>query len=233
MANKKRTAKAEEYELKFGNIPRDYHERLSWLYDKLKITDNKADSIISKMKEMESSLYYTEIFIVLYELPEGSPRPRFRLINRNNLGNAALANPNFVHVYSITGAEDNKFMQRLVTQEDFVNLNHIIYTPCNLTYTAFLKTPSSYNAIDTYLAELGFHRPITKPDWDNIGKKYSDMSNSNLWLDDNLVIDGTVRKFYSVLPRIEIQLRYLNMLYNKHQYESISKRYTGEVKYFK
>lgn len=230
---KKRDEKALEYEKRFGDIPKDYLERCNWLYDKLKITESKADTMIERYKRMQEEMCYTEIFIVLYEMPEGSPRPRFRLINRNNLANAALSNPNFVHVYSITGAEDNKFMNRLMTQEDFINLEHIIYTPCNLTYSAFLKTPGYYNAIDTYLAELGYERPITKPDWDNIGKKYSDMSNSNLWLDDNLVIDGTVKKYYSVLPRIEIQLRYLNMLYNKHQYDSIVKRYAGEVKYFK
>lgn len=233
MKRKTRKAKAEEYNLKFGDIPKEYNERCNWLYDKLHITDSKADSIIAKYKAMQESLYYTEIFIVLYEMPEGSPRPRFRLVNRKNLANTALANPNFVHVYSITGAEDNKFMNRLMTKEDFCNLEHIIYTPCNLIYSAFLKTPSNYNSVDTYLAELGMHRPITKPDWDNIGKKYSDMSNSNLWLDDNLVIDGQVRKYYSVLPRIEIQLFYLNMLYNKHQYDSISKRYSGEINYFK
>ena len=230
---KKRDEKALDYEKRFGDIPKDYLERCNWLYDELKINDTKADTMIEKYKRMQEEMYYTEIFIVLYEMPEGSPRPRFRLINRSNLANAALSNPNFVHVYSITGAEDNKFMNRLMTQEDFINLEHIIYTPCNLIYSAFLKTPGYYNAVDTYLAELGYERPITKPDWDNIGKKYSDMSNSNLWLDDNLVIDGTVKKYYSVLPRIEIQLRYLNMLYNKHQYDSIVKRYDGEVKYFK
>jgi len=236
MANKKKTKsreeKAEEYEKKFGDIPKNYFDRCNWLYEKLNINSAKAELIVNKYKAMQESLYYTEIFIVLYEAPEGSPRPRFRLVNRKNLANTALANPDFVHVYSINGASDNKFMQRLMTQEDFINLDHIIYTPCDLEYTTFFKTPGYYNTIDTYLAELGMERPITKPDWDNIGKKYSDMSNSNLWLDDNLVIKGTVLKFYSILPRVEIRLRYLNVLYNKYQYNSIAKRYDGEVKYF-
>lgn len=231
--NKKRDAKALEYETKYSDIPRDYLERLNWLYDKLNISDKKADQMIETHERMLQELYYTEIFIVLYEVPEGSPRPRFRLINRNNLANAAMSNPSFVHVYSITGADDNKFMNRLVSEQDFINLNSIIYTPCDVTYTTFFKTPSYYNAIETYLAEIGQQRPLTKPDWDNIGKKYSDMSNKNIWLDDDLVIHGSVGKFYSVLPRVEIRLRYLNMLYNKHQYKSMSKRYDGEIKYFK
>jgi len=230
---KKRNEKELIYENKYNEIPREYLERLNWLYDKLKITDKKADQIVDMYRRMQEEMYYTEIFIVLYEVPEGSPRPRFRLINRKNLSNMAMANPSFVHVYSITGAEDNKFMERFVTEQDFSNLESIIHTPCDVVYTTYFQTPSYYNAVETYLAEIGADRHINKPDWDNIGKKYSDMSNSNIWLDDSLVIDGRVQKYYSVLPRVEIRLRYLNMLYNKHQYKAMSKRYDGEIKYFK
>ena len=50
------------------------------------------------------------------------------------------------------------------------------------------------------------------------------MFNANVWLDDTLVIDGSVHKYYSVLPRIEIKLKYLNMIYNKQQYLSTLNR---------
>jgi hypothetical protein len=50
------------------------------------------------------------------------------------------------------------------------------------------------------------------------------MFNANVWLDDTLVIDGAIHKYYSVLPRIEIRLRYLNMVYNRYQYNSITNR---------
>ena len=50
------------------------------------------------------------------------------------------------------------------------------------------------------------------------------MFNANVWLDDTLVVDGAIHKYYSVLPRIEIRLRYLNMVYNKYQYNSIINR---------
>lgn len=229
---KRRKQKAEEYEQRFSDIPRDYYERLDWLCNKLHLTQNKMDTIISQYYSMRNQLYYQSLFIVLYEIPEGSPRPRFRLVNRKNLANMALANPNFVHVYSPTGAEDNKFMKRLLSQADFDYVNSIIYTPCNVTYTAFFKTPSYFNAIDTYLAELGVHNPITKPDWDNIGKKYSDMSNGNLWLDDRLVVRGVVEKYYSVLPRIEIRLDFLNMMTNKYQKQSIQNIYDGDIRYY-
>lgn len=229
---KRRKQKLEEYDRKFADIPRDYNERLSWLYDKLHLSEFKCDSIIANYNTMKRTLELNTIFIVLYEVPEGSPRPRFRLVNRQNLSNMAMSNPNFVHVYSPTGAEDNLYMKRLMTQEDFNWLDHVIYTPCIVKYAAYFKTPSYFNAVDTYLAELGVHNPITKPDWDNIGKKYSDMSNSNLWLDDRLVIAGTVEKYYSILPRVEIKLDYLNMLTTHKQYQSISNIYSGDIRYF-
>jgi len=231
---KNRKQKLEEYDIKYDNIPLDYHTRLSWLYDKLNINDKKAQDIINKRDQMMQALYYTEINIILYEEPEGSPRPRFRLVNRHNLANQAMANSNFVHVYSITGKEDNMYMKRLMTQEEFMSIQELLYTPCDVEFVAFMKTPSGYNNTDTFLAEIGLIRPITKPDWDNLGKKYSDMFNNNVWLDDTLVIDGTVRKFYSVLPRVEVKLRYMNMLYNKTQYNSTTNKLPGtEINYFK
>ena len=221
---KRRRKKEKEYQEKYSEIPKDYHTRLLYLYDKLHLNDTICEEILSKRDAMLDRLCYNEFFIVLYEEPEGSPRPRFRLVNRKNLANSAMTNSQFVHVYSITGAEDNKFMNRLVTEQDLMPLNQLICTPCNIVFDAFIKTPSAFNRVDTFLSEIGVIRPIPKPDWDNIGKKYSDMYNSNIWLDDSLVISGTVNKYYSILPRVEIHLRYLNMLYNKYQYNNIIKR---------
>lgn len=222
--HKSRKQKANEYTEKYGNIPIDYGERLSWLYDQLHITESQAYDIMMMRASMLGSLNYYDINVVLFEVPEGSPRPRFRLVNRQNLANMAISNPSFVHVYSITGAEDNKYMRRLVDAGELSQLDHLICTPCCVDISAFMKTPSSYNKTDTILAEIGIHRPIFKPDFDNIAKKYSDMFNKNIWLDDTLVVDGSVHKFYSVLPRIEIRIKYLNMLYNKQQYNAITSR---------
>lgn len=224
MKRKNRNQKHIDYVSKYSDIPIDYKERLSWLYDKLHITDVQAFQILNKRDMMLESLLFYDTQIVLFEVPEGSPRPRFRIINRTNISNMALSNPEFVHVYSLTGKEDNVFMKRLMSQEDFTALDKMICTPCIVDIYAFFKTPSYYNKEDTILAEIGLHRPIYKPDWDNLGKKYSDMFNANVWLDDTLVVDGAIHKYYSVLPRIEIRLRYLNMVYNKYQYNSIINR---------
>jgi Holliday junction resolvase RusA-like endonuclease len=225
---KTRNQKALEYEEKYSEIPRDYNERISYLYDKLKITPNQHSQILVQRDNMMNALFYSEIRIVLYEDPEGSPRPRFRLVNRYNVLNQALTNSNFVHVYSVTGAADNAYMKRLVTENELYGLEQLIYTPCDMIIDLYIKTPGYFNRCDTVLAEIGLERPIVKPDWDNAGKKYSDMFNANIWLDDRLVIDGQVRKFYSILPRVEITLNYLNMLYNRQQALQIAKSMTTD-----
>ena len=231
MKRKTRKIKEEEYESKYAHIPIDYKERLSWLYDTLKITDEQAYEILNQRDLMLSQLQYVDTKIILFEVPEDSPRPRFRLVNRKNLANMAMTNSSFVHVYSLTGHEDSVFMKRLMEKEEFEALDQMICTPCTVDINMYFKTPSYFNKTQTILAEIGLERPITKPDFDNGAKKYSDMFNANVWLDDTLVIDGSVHKYYSVLPRVEIGLRYLNMLYNNHQYKSITNRVDYKTEY--
>lgn len=230
-SRKSRIEKSIEYEEKYGNIPVDFNERLSYMYDLYNINEKKANEIINKRDGMMSSLYYTQFKVILFEEPEGSPRPRFRLVNRFNLLDQAKSNSNFVHVYSVNAKEDSMYMKRLM-DTGLNELEHIIHTPCIVDYNIYMRTPSVFNITDTFLSELGLIRPICKPDWDNIGKKYSDMYNSNVWLDDTLVISGSVNKYYSILPRVEIDLRYLNTLYNKYQYNKISKKLDFETTYY-
>lgn len=235
--SKSRKIKNEDYVNKYKDIPIDYHERLSWMFDRFNLNEKKCNDILTKRDEMITSLYYNDLNIVLFEEPEGTPRSRFRIINRANFANAAISNPQFVHVYSPNAKEDYLFMKRL-TEYELLELNNLICTPCVIEYRTYHKTPSTYNTTDTFLSEIGLHRPLNKPDWDNLGKKYCDMSNHNIWLDDSFVIEGTVKKFFSILPRIEISIKYLNMLYNKHQYKSITNRkdyieFNCNVDYFK
>ena len=231
MKRKTRKQKEEIYREKYGGIPIDYEERLAWMYDTFHITENKANQILDARNQMFYFMYYKLFRIILFEEPEGTPRPRFRLINRQNFANTAINNGSFVHVYSINAHEDNVFMKRLMNEEIY-ELQDLIYQPCDVQYNVFFKTPSYYNTEQKILAEIGLDRPINKPDWDNIGKKYSDMYNGNVWVDDSCVVSGTVNKFYSILPRIEINLNFLNCLYNKHQAKSMQKRTPQDIIYF-
>ena len=217
-------------------IPKDYQDRINWIIDTYKISDAKLKDIIDTKDKMLQQMYYMpELFVVIYEIPEGSPRPRARFIKSkgNNILANARSNPGFIQVYSITGAADKKFMQEFKTNSDFDFLESLIYTPCSVKYDAYFKTPSIFNSKEKMLAELGMIRPLSKPDFDNVEKKYSDMYTGNIWVDDSIVIESNFNKYYSELPRIEITLRYMNMLYNKYQYKSVSKRLgLDDIKFF-
>ena len=237
MKYKNRKKKLMEYEEKYSNIPKDYKERLEWMYDKFKLSDKKAENILRLRNQMINSLRYDTISFILYEIPAGKERPRFRVLSKKQLINGAINNPNFVQVYSLSAQDDYAYMNRLVNSSDIIALDQLLCTPVYAEFLCYFPTPKSYSQERMFLAEIGLDRPIAKPDFDNIEKKYADMFNSNIWLDDIFVVDSSVHKFYSILPRIEIRLHFLNMVYNKRQYDMITNRkdFTDNMKleYFK
>lgn len=232
---KSRKEKMVEYQNKYGHIPKDYRQRLEWLYNTLKLDDKKSDEILLQRQAFINSTYFETIRMIMYEIPEYTPRPRARLINKKGIINAATGNSSFIQVYSITGKTNKEYM-RMFKQENLAYLGHLLCTPCDIEYRAYFPTPSYYNKTQIFLAEIGLDRPIIKPDFDNIEKSYSDAFTDNIWIDDIVVVDATLRKYYSVLPRVEIDLKYSNQLYNIHQYKAMIKRkdYTEEmnVNYF-
>lgn len=226
---KNRKTKQKEYVKQYGAIPIDYYDRLNYMIDHYHVTPKQMEQIITKRNNMLNNLCFFRCKVVqLLEEPEGASRPRMRILNKNNFNREAMVNP-LVSVYVPNAADDNRYMKQLVDNELQI-LDQLIATPCIVVYDAFLKTPSYFNTNDTFLSEIGLIRPnINKPDWDNIGKKYCDMYNHNIWLDDSMVITGQVNKYYSILPRIEITLFFLNAVYNKHQYNRVISRKDYEL----
>ena len=216
--------KQQDYQLKYGDIPLNYKDRLEYLIDKYKLSNIDMDYILFERDRRMNSLYYTTIKVILYQIPQGAKRPRYRFINRKNLVSAAIENPGYIHVYSPDAASNHDYMKKLITQQDFIQLDHLICTPCDVHYKAYFPTPKSFNKVETFMAEMGLNRPLTKPDFDNIEKLYSDMYNSNVLIDDALTIDATIGKYYSILPRVEIELNYLNAVFCKQQFDSIINR---------
>ena len=231
---KSRKEKMIEYDRKYGHIPKEYKSRLEFLYDTLKLDDNKSDEILQARSEFINSTYYETVRMILYEVPEYTPRPRARLINKKGVLNS-IGNSSFIQVYSITGRSNKEYM-RMFTQENLSYLEQLLCTPCDIEFRAYFPTPSYYNKTQIFLAEIGLDRPLIKPDFDNIEKAYSDAFTGNIWIDDIVVVDATFRKYYSILPRMEIDLKYANQLCNNHQYKAMIKRkdFTDEmqVNYF-
>lgn len=131
------------------------------------------------------------IKIVIYALPESTPRPRMGL---------------YGHFYVKNASSNNRFMEVVVNNES--DICNIITTPCTFHVDIYQPIPKSMNTIDTLLSELGLIKPITTPDWDNLGKTYSDMVQKHLLLNDSLITDGSVSKRYSLKPRVEITITY-------------------------
>ena len=181
-----------EYHEKYGSIPKDYMERLSWLYNEVGFTQKQLASLLDKIDELANT-QWEELKYIFYMTPKPSPRPRL--------------SPNTFHFY-VGGARINKeIMERFA--EEHSEMECVISTPCSLEVEAYLPTPKGMNVMEKIAAELGIVHNINAPDWDNLGKTYCDMVQDVLVSNDSLVFRGCVQKFYSVLPRIEVTIRFM------------------------
>ena len=140
---KSKKEKMIEYDQKYGHIPRDYVERLNYLYDTLGIDDVKSEQILKARADYINSTYFETIRMIMYEVPEYTPRPRARLINRKGILNSIGTN-SFIQVYSITGRANKEYMA-MFKQENLAYLEQLLCTPCDIEYRAYFPTPSYYN----------------------------------------------------------------------------------------
>jgi Holliday junction resolvase RusA-like endonuclease len=210
---KKKTYKQqiEEYKERFGLIPDDPDKILSYLEETLHLTESDFKKI-EEENAYAAGIPWESLKIVLPIIPKPSPRPR--------LG----ANSHFY----VTGAAENKKLFKYYIEEVY----RIIYTQTYFSLTTYMPTPiSSMNRREVYRAEMKSITPTSNPDWDNLGKTYSDMIQSILILNDNIISKGNVEKFYSVKPRVEINIKYqlgYDSRYNKRRIQS-SKAYKEAI----
>lgn len=179
-----------DYDELYGDIPSDYEGRLDYLLTNVVRPNKFKETVYSYIKRI-SSIKWKTISYTIYLLPKATPRPR---CGQNG-------------IFYVKGANDNKklfkeYMKNIDTQE-------LIYTPTKFNCVCYFPIPKSMKGVEKVIAELGFIRPISKPDWDNVGKTYCDMIQDLLIYDDSLIIEGTTKKFYSVKPRIEITISYM------------------------
>lgn len=177
-----------DYEEKYGDITEDYEERIDQLLTPIK-TDSRRKLLQEEIFRIRNVEWITKKFII-YLLPKATPRPR--------LGQRG--------VFYVKGAKDNKkLFKKFINDIDI----DIITTPTKFTCKSYFPIPSSMNQIEKVLAEIGLIRPISKPDWDNVGKAYCDMLQGLILYDDSLIVEGVSKKYYSMKPRIEITISYM------------------------
>lgn len=206
MKSKSYKRQIEEYAEKYGKIPLDHEDILSYLKENLKLKENDFKKI-REMEEYANSIPWNNLKIILPIVPKGTPRPR-----QGKYG------------FYVTGASENKKLCKYYIEEVY----HIIYTQTYFSVSTYLPTPiSSMTKLEIYRAELKSICPPTYPDWDNLGKTYSDMIQDILILNDNIITKGAVEKYFSVKPRVEIMISYqlgFDSKYSKRRIQS-SKAY--------
>lgn len=71
---------------------------------------------------------------------------------------------------------------------------------------AYFPIPKSSSRKVCTAMEQGSIRPTKKPDWDNIGKLITDALNGLAYHDDSQIVSCLVEKYYSELPRVEVEI---------------------------
>lgn len=195
-----------EYRDKYGNIPMERDARLSILIKSLRRRKKKEKSSIFDDVRRINDIEWKTYSIVINLLPKATPRPRL---------NSGMG------LFYVAGSDVNKKLFHKFMKK---HPHELICTPMYFTTEYYLPIPTSaMTPREQILAELGYIRPIVKPDFDNVAKTYADMMQKSLILDDALIIEGTSKKFYSIKPRIIITIKYMaeiDSLFNRKKIES-------------
>ena len=185
--------KIDEYNEKYSNIPSELQERFLYVLKELNIKEKEMNKIRQQIKSILRIKFHTLSF-VFYFIPQATPRPRYSRFTKSFYVKNAL---NYNEIFK-------KFI------EETSDIDFLITTPCEFECKTYSPIPSSMNRIEKVITELGLIHNISKPDWDNLGKTYSDMVQKHLISDDSIIYKGTVEKLYSCKPRIEITIKYMD-----------------------
>ena len=191
-----------EYEEQYGEISKDSSERILSLESSFRKNDH-----IMLMEEIDriKNIKWKKKTFVIYILPKATPRPRLGVNG----------------TFYVKGAQDNK----KIFEKYLLNQNvSMIYTPAKFCCKSYFPIPKSMTRVEKVLAEMGWIRPISKPDWDNVGKAYCDMIQGFLIYDDSLIVEGSSKKYYSSKPRIEITISYMDDFDSKFNKKKMIKK---------
>lgn len=207
MGKKSSIQEAFDYHQKYGRIPKDYMERLAWLYEEVGFKQSHLTNLLEKLEQLSND-NWSEVSYIFYMTPKPTPRPKL--------------SPN-TFVFYVHGAKMNKqIFERFVDEHS--EMECVISTPCILDTKVYIQTPATMSIEEKVAAELGVVHNINAPDWDNLGKTYSDMVQDVLVSNDSLVFSGRVQKYYSVLPRIEVNVKFMRVYDCKFNKRTVEKR---------
>lgn len=198
--------RVKEYNEKFGDVPCDLNERLVYLIHKYNISMKDLDKIKKEIHRIKK-IKYTTLNFIFYFFPDPAPRPRTSRFTK--------------HFYVKDAFNYNLAFKTFI--ENMTDIDFKINTPCEFYVSTFKPIPESLSKTDIILSELGFNHDISRPDWDNLGKRYSDMVQGHLLTEDSTIYDGRSHKAYSAKPRIEISIKFMNEFDTKYNERKVSK----------
>lgn len=204
---KKKVSIEKEYE-PYKDISDYSEERICQYINENKLSKKKIEKLVEVQNELiERKKKVKKVKFTINMVPKGSPRPRINMFTKS--------------IY-VEGAKKNReFFNRLV-ETNKINIGDMIYTATKMKIKFYLPMPNTMSHEEKIMAERGLIRPTVKPDWDNLGKT-TDMFNDKLWIDDSLVVESTVKKFYSFKPRIEVTIKYEEYFDSKYNMNRILK----------
>ena len=182
-----------EYELQYGNIPNNQLDRIAYILGN-KSNNEKYNQEILKIAARIKRIKWKEISFTLYKVVRPSARPR-----HTNRGG-------YIGTYVPHAKENGDWFEVYAYENGFPHID----TPCILDIIVYEKTPDSFSKPDKVLAEMGLINPwkITG-DFDNYAKSIADFMQHGLLEDDYLVIKSSQELRYSIKPRCEIVLKYM------------------------
>lgn len=194
-----------EYLKEYGDISRNDLDRFDELLHEIHFNKTNRNFIREEIQRI-LNIKWKNVSFTIYLIPKATPRPRSSILT---------------HTFYVSGAKDNKdIFKKFMMKQDIP----MITNACKITCLSYFPIPKSMNGLERLLAEMGYIRPISKPDWDNVAKTYCDMIQDTLLFDDSLIIEGLSKKFYSTKPRIEITLEWMEDYDSKFNFNKLRKK---------
>lgn len=169
--------------------------------DMLKNLSNSKLTELGEISRFISKISWKRVSFIIPTAPVPSHRPRL----------------SGYRIYVPGAAKNAAFFQKHVLPQ---LKGLMISTPCKVDLRIYSKTPTSFSKIQTCLAEIGLLRPWgATGDVDNFEKAVYDMIQPNekrkhtgIMSNDSLIIESHSQKFYSITPRYEISITYMNKI---------------------
>ena len=181
------------YQQLFGDIPNDQMGRISYILGKKAGNEKFNNNILLEAKKFKR-IKWNKLDFIMWKVPRPSARPR-------------AVNKGYIHMYVPRAREEGDWFSL------FAKTNNLprIETPCVLNIKIYEKTPSSFSIKNKVLAELGFIRGWKRTgDFDNYAKGVADMIQHGMLDNDSLVIDSRIELFYSIKPRCEVEIKWMD-----------------------